>query len=289
MAKRAISPELAQLRSLARSRHRAATKKISRNKTSFGAEISGTTFDPRRDLSKVSKYNTTQLKSYIQELDNFSSRGTQFVPDSQYRPIPKSAWNQYKEAEKALNKLSAAEFNKVKHKKLPGGFTVEQQLAMTESLHPYMHNPASGPDHRGIHRKSKTVKSLESLEKLELDMRKRATPEHRKKLEEANRISVNKMLDVIGDEAMRERINKLSSEKFNFMWRYSGKFANDMSMTYEAVRKMMEKEKESVGKAYREFGNATKRRDLPQLKDVGAGDAEKFLSWIEEQPEKAFR
>lgn len=288
MAKRGVSPELAQLRAVARARHKAATKKISRNKTNFGAEISGTKFDPRRDLAKVAKYNSSQIKGYINDLDSFVSRKTQFVPDSKYRPMPASDFKGYKGVETEYNKMLKREFEVVRHKKLPSGFTVEQQLSMTESLHPYMHNPASGADHRGIHRKSKTVKSLEALEKLKLDLRNRMTPEHRAKLEEADRISVNKMLLLIGDEALRERVNKLSSAKFRFMWKYSGKFANDLSMTYEAVKKMLEAEKENVGKAYREFGAASKRKDLPHLRDIGSSDAKEFVTWIEQQPESAF-
>lgn len=287
MAKRAVSPELARLRALAIQRHKAATKKISRNTVARGAKISGTEFDPRRSLALVRNYNSKQLAVYIKKVDEFTSRKTQFVPDAKYRPMPIGDWQKYKAAEKTLNDINQKRFKKIKDLKLPNGFTVAQKLSQTDSLHPQMHNPASNSAHREINRRSKTAKSLQALAKLEMDMKNRATPEYRAHLEAQNRLSVSKMLDVIGDGKMKLEISALSSEKFNFLWDYSGEFANNLSMSYEALKKMLEAElsdNESLGKATRAYP----RRDLPQLKDRGHSDAQKFLAWLQEQPEEKF-
>lgn len=286
------SPEIARMRAHAIARHKAATKKISRNKTAGGANIAGSQFDPRRDLSKVKNYNAKQLATYVSQLDSFVSRKTQFVPDSGYRPMPVSAWNRLKDAEKALNKINTANFNKVKNTKLPSGWTVEQKLSQTDPIHPHMHNPASNSAHREIDRRSRSIKSLQALEKLEMDLRKRATPKHQKFLEQQARLSVKKMLEIMGDDEMQNRISKLSSGKFNFMWNYSGKFAMDMSLQYEAFKKMMEEKStlgtdESLGKAYR--GYAKGRRDIPQLQEVSKKDATNFITWLEQQPEDKFK
>ena len=287
-----VSPEIARMRAHAVARHKAATKKISRNKRAGGAEIGGSSFDPRRDLSKVKNYNAKQLATYVSQLDKFVSRRTQFVPDVQRRPMPMSAWQRAKQAEKQLNNINSKSFAKVKDLKLPSGWTVEQKLSQTDPIHPHMHNPASNSAHKEILRRSRSIASLQALEKLEMNLRKRATPQHQKFLEQQARLSVKKMLEIMGDEEMQNRIAKMSSGKFNFMWNYSGKFAMDMSLQYESFKKMMEEKstlgaEESLGKAYR--GYAKGRTDLPQLKEIAQNDAEKFMSWLEKQPEDKFK
>lgn len=262
--------ELGALRAEARRLHRAVTRKISRNRTKRGAEIGNTKFDPRRDASKIKHYNRRQLQAYIANLERFVSRKTQFVPDSQYRPIPVQKWREYKAAEKTLNQKMRERFDKFGDRMLPEGITVRQRLAMTEPIHPQMHNPASNAGIRAIERKSKSVRSLEALNKLIIETKKRADPRDAARIEKANRTSVNAMLDVIGRDDWRERISLLTSAQFDLLWNMSGSFANAVSLYYEVSRKLLE-------------GKDAATRWMETVTNNAISDIEKMLAWIEKE------
>ena len=262
-----------QARARAVARHRAVTKKISRLNRGVGAEISGTQFDPRGSLSDVRKMTSRQANAYIKKMDRFVDRKTQFVPDSQHRPMPMRNWLSYKDAEKAMNKIIQTEKKQFGKLKLPNGLTSEQARAMTQTIHPHMHNPATNSMQKELDRKSKTAKDLRALDKLTMAMRNRATPKHRAEMERADRIATDKMLRAIGDDALANKVQKLSSAKFRFMFGHSEGFANDLSLDYEAWKKLMLAEKNGT----------TPGRDTVELESKKGVKANDFVKWLEEQ------
>lgn len=269
MSRRSVSSEVASLRAEALRLHRNTTSKISKNNAKRGADLSGTEFDPRVSPSKVKRYNRQQLASYIAKLEKFNSRKTQFVPDSQYRPIPAQKWREYKDAEKALNKEIRDRYSTYSGIKLPSGLTVAQQLSMFETTHPQMHNPASNAGIRELDRHSKSVKSLLALEKLTQDTKKRTSREHKLSVEAANRKSVNDMMDIIGNDNWKQRIDALSSTKLDILWNLSAVFANAVGLFYEVAKKLLS-DKESKTERWMDtvISNATK-------------EIERYLSWVE--------
>ena len=270
MAKVSNQAELGALRAEAAKAHRNASKKISRNRVKRGAEIGGSEFDPRKPMSNIKRYNRKQLDAYIRKLNDFNSRKTQFVPDSKYRPMPADKWRQYKSVEKDMNTQMQKRFASFADRVLPNGMTVAQRLAMTETIHPQMHNPASDAGVREIDRRSKSIRSLQALNKLIIDTKRRGTPKDRERIEKANRKSVNSMLDAIGNDDWRKRIAKLSSGQFDILWNASGDFANAMSMYYEITQKLLS-------------GADAATRWMESVSKNAVSDIEEFLKWIESQ------
>ena len=228
--------DVGRLRAEARRLHRNATKKISRNNVNRGANIAGSQYDPRRDLSKVDGYNKSQLRSYIAELKQFNARSTQFVPDAQYRPIPATEWKAYKADETALNQYRTDRFNKIADVELPGGRgTLRERREMTRGVHPHMADPSTSMTPNELDRRSKSVASLSALKKLREGIRERMTPEHEKRQRQANRDSIAGMMEIIDEPEMKLAFDEMTDEQFDFYWS-SEDMVHDLAIPYELMK-----------------------------------------------------
>lgn len=275
MAGRRVSDALRVKRELAVSRHKAVTKKISRiNKTS-GAKVSGSGYDPRKPLSVVRNYNSRELAVYTKKLDAFVDRKVQFVPDARSRPMPIKDWKSYKASEAVVNNINQAKYSKVRKIKLPNGFTVEQQLSMTDTIHPQMQNPASDSSHRPTNRKSRTAASLQKLHELEMNMKKRATPKYQADKLATSRESLKTMLESVDPTgAIQARVSKMSNKQFELLWNYSGTFANSISLSYVLLQKMFEDGKNMSPESRAAYLDSA-REEYVHIQPI--------LKWIEEQ------
>lgn len=108
-------------------RQKAATAKIARLKRQ-GVQLSGSEYDVRRDPSKVARYNSTQLRSYLGQLNEFTNRNRQFVPGSEGVPIPRHIWNQLERTQAEFKTFSENHYNGVKDTFIPQrGVTIGKQ------------------------------------------------------------------------------------------------------------------------------------------------------------------
>lgn len=77
---------LNELRAEVIKRQKAATAKIARLRRQ-GVQVAGSEFDVRRDPNRVSRYNSRQLQSYLNDLNQFNNRRNQFVGGAEGVPI----------------------------------------------------------------------------------------------------------------------------------------------------------------------------------------------------------
>ena len=225
-------------------RHKAAGKKISRLQREKGIQgLSGSANDPRRDPKILKRYTKKQVQAYINELNRFTSRGTQFVPDAQRRPVPGNLWNTYKNLEKQFNKRVDAHFNQVADVYVPRlGMTIRERMAMMTPDHPKagqsaVHSPYNPPDRRPTN-----VASRKALERLIGDMKERLKPSWFDKKLNEGRDQFGKMAKIVNDPALEAAVNDLSPQQFDMLWNYTP-FASAESLVYE-IRMSMLSDKE---------------------------------------------
>lgn len=274
MAKR-VNPELAVLRSLAIRKTRNASDKIRRiRQAENGPIVAGTSHDPRREFSKINKYNSRQLHAYIKQLNTFNARTTQFVADSKKRPMPIKLWQKYKSQEDAMNERKAKEFNRVKDMRLPNGMTIGEYDAMTTPAVPQMANPAINSPYAKTNRKSRAVVSEKALKKLTKDSSGKWTKtDLRKRTQEGRRIA-NDMLSLINDNELMGRLDSLSDSQFNVLWNYSKAFAHNLTLLYALVQKRM-REGDNLEDGY-----------ISAVEYSAYDEVRELVDWAEELPRK---
>jgi len=244
--------DLEALRAEVRRRHKAATSKVSRLR-SRGVEVSGTNYDIRRDLSKVKRYNATQLRAYATQLNSFVDRSNAFVPGDSGVPLPAAKWREYKRLEKRYNEIGNREFTKVENMFLPGSTTkVRERRQMLDKS--ALSGGAMNDPYAEINRKSKGITSIEALERITEQMRSKTTREYLPSELKKSRAQLNEMLTTIGKAEYIEQANSLSEHQFNILWNYTN-FANEISLDYEIMKARARGEKERVHEKLHEDAN----------------------------------
>lgn len=234
----ASAEELRALRAMANRRHRAATRKISRLKSDAGVNVSGSRVDPRRSRTNIKNYTQRQLRSYINQLDNFNSRSNQYVPDVHRNPIPRSQWREYQRLESQYNKNVSQHFSRYRDLPGPTGMTVGQRMEMMTPKFPYMQDRAVNSPYTPLNRKSTNIGSARALKRLTEDMRDRVKSEHFQGLVKAGRDQFTKMINLLDDPDLKHRVDNLTEKQFDVLWNYTG-FPNALSLGYDQNKKLL--------------------------------------------------
>lgn len=231
--------ELSELRAMARARHRAATRKISRIKSDTGLPISGTKNDPRRDLSKIKGYTKSQLRSYVSQLNDFNSRSTQFLASATRTPMQADLWKTYKSLEGRYNQRVNAQFAKVQDVFLPAvGQTIGERMAMITPAHRQLTNPAVNSPYRPAEMQPRNVKSERALKRLIAQKENQLRASYRRKLIKDARSQFAQMADVINRRDLAKDVSKLSDAQFEVLWNYTP-FASAIGINYEVIQAML--------------------------------------------------
>lgn len=230
--------ELQRLRAELRKRRNAATAKIGRIQKSIGINLANTAYDPRPNPETIGRYNKVQLRAQIRKVDNFTSRETAFVPGAGGVPLPRSEWDKYKAAEAKVGLRAATEFDKVADIFIPHlGVTVGQRERYNRADRPRGRGEAASRSFPVYARESTDITSAESLRKLTADMNKRLDRRYLPERIASQRVQLDEMLKVIGDDKYREQANQLSDHQFNVLWNYED-LAHRISERYAIVKLM---------------------------------------------------
>lgn len=252
--------EIAKLR-------RAATKKISRLKQVKNVVTSGSKVDPRRDPAVHKKYNNEQLENYKNMLQGFVSRKTQYVPDSQHRPIHADKFKEYKQLETEYNARVDQHFSKFQDYVLPSSETILERMAKMTPDHKRAWNPPVNSPFRATVRQSKAMASDKALETLIDKMNERLTPDYFDKLNRAGMEQFEQMESVINDKGLSNKVKQLTPGQFALLWNYTN-FAAAVSMHYETMMKMLSNQEKPW--------HTTVRRDA-------IADYEEMVEWASKQ------
>ena len=260
--------ELIRLRAEARKRRAAATAKIGRIRRSTGVELNNTNYDPRRSLDAISKYNKTQLRNYINEVNNFTSRTVNFVPGVGGAPLPKSEWVVYKRLESRFNVRGDSEFEKIAETFLPqSGMTIRQRKATILPDRMRAQGDVTNSFYPQIVNDSTNIKNRESLAKLINSLEKKLNVKYLPGKIKAARGQLNDMFDVIGNADYKRELANLTDHQFNILWNTD--FATRVSMLYEFMK-------------MRAAG--AKGMKIESMENETNGAIREFINWAASQP-----
>lgn len=222
-----------ELRAEVRKRQQAVNRKLRRYDRN-GIELSGTEHDPRRPGVDISRMRSRDLTSYLNRLNGFMSRSTQFVGDRKGRPIAMSEWRRYKRAETAANRRADRLYNTIKDIKMPGGqMTLGQRhAAVTNSDFPITANhTVNSPLHK-VKRAPRTLENKRALNKFTKQQQRKVDPQFAQMTVNRGRREAYKMLAAVGDMAEIRALKGLTDKQFHILWSYT-EYATLKSTKYE--------------------------------------------------------
>lgn len=241
---------IAKLRAEVMRAHKLAGDKARRVEQSTGAKVAGSSFDPRRDPSKVSKYNARQLRAYQAELAEFRSRNTQFVAGSRGTPIPKHQWVRYQNVQQTYNKLGSWELASVFNVELPGGSTIGEREATFLPEGRAAAGRASNRPQGGVNLDAGQIHSADALPMLEKRLRDRMSEGSLSRAISAQRYQMGEMLSAIGESDLIPEFGELTDKQFSTLWNYTD-FPDFLSTRYESVKNMSVEEQTKTGENIR--------------------------------------
>lgn len=225
-------PDIHDLRRLALQRHKAATRKISRLKTTNGVMVSGSEYDPRTDYGHIRTASPKELRSLIRQLNKFNDRKTQFVPDAQNKPLPRAVWEQVKKAEQRYNSFVETYYSDFKDIHIgPTGQTVDQRMHAITPLHAHMGQRTTDNPYKQANRQSTSIYGESGARKLIAHLNKMATRKHINEALNAHRAGVMKMLDQVGNIELQQKVAKLTNKQWAVLWKYTP-FASNIKNPY---------------------------------------------------------
>lgn len=227
--------------------HKLAARKVQRNE-SKGVKLAGSKYDPRRDTSKLQRYNKPQLESYLSQLNTFRDRSTQFVPDMRGNPVSGAEWREYKQLEGKLNAQRARRFKQFKdivsYTTNGKPVTLAQELAVRTPDHPTSGNPATKNPNIKTKRTPRGITSKRSLDRMKKEVAGRLGKSGVDKELKDARKQFRQMMKPIGDKKFTKDVLELNDKQFTALWFYKG-FADALALGYDNAQKMAGAKKKS--------------------------------------------
>lgn len=266
-------PSLATLREAVKRARSNALRKRRRFQTPGDGyiQIEGTKYDPIRPPHVHDKYNRKQLISYLEELKNFNSRKTQFVPDAYHKPIPKEKWERYKKVEAAYNskvEAFAHKFDKIV-KPHAGGATPSMMYKIANPDHMAGNSPVNGAK-RKLMRKPRQIMSEAKLDKLTRNLLKSFDDKNVRKELGSAYLTVRDILyryaDENGDNFV-DLFKNLSAEQFEYFWYFSPNEVNEFFLWYESI-KALDRDGDEAHPAYMSLHDSARQNVVDFFEDV---------------------
>lgn len=228
--------ELDALREEVKRRRKAATNKISRMRRAKGVDIGGTDLDPRRDIKVIKRYNRTQLANYLKEINHFQSREVGFVAGVGGTPLPKSAWEHYKQIERQYNAVGAKHNDSVGDFFIPtAGMTIRQRDATLRADRLQAQGDTVNRPFSTLNRSPNNINGVNALNKLAKDLQKKLDRNFLPKEIKKARKQAKAMFNIIGGDEFAKSVDKLTDAQFDVVWNYTD-LARKSSIIYAIIQ-----------------------------------------------------
>lgn len=202
-------------------RQKAANAKIARLRRK-GVQLTGSEFDVRRDPSRVARYNSRQLQSYLGQLNEFTSRRQQFVAGSEGVPIPAHVYNHAQRVAREYNAY-------VREREAPLMGIDIPQSGMTVGE---FQRDVVGSRKRGKGARNERPLSIEQREAFEFvnadrvrdwqaNLQKKMRPNYMNERIEKQRYVMLQAVSAFGDKEMTELAKGLTDDQLDVMWNYT--------------------------------------------------------------------
>lgn len=229
--------ELNALRARVRQEHRRATAKASRLRAK-GVEVTGTNYDPRRNLSNIKKYNRKQLESYSAQLSAFNSRSTSFEAGQGGAILPGAEVRRYRQVENKFNRIARKQYGKIADIPAFGrGMSIREADRLDRpSMRTRMGGMSVTRPYEETKRSMRGVTGPDALRQLTEDMERRLSKGYLpSKLSEQRRQFMAMMTEIGHIESVRDA-NKLTDEQFNVLFNYNTSILDEITRDYGFIK-----------------------------------------------------
>jgi hypothetical protein len=228
-----MANDLSRIRAEIKRREKAVNDKVRRVKSTVGVDVSGSTYDPRRDSKVTSRYNKAQSLAYLNKLNEFTDRRNQFIAGAQGVPLSKRDVGILVAKQNRLNMMVANRKAANWNLSLSGGMTVGEQE--TTFSNPNRKRARGEPTYKPLQIsdiKAHQIKDGTALQTLIASVTAKLDPSYVPRALSKQRLSALKMADEIGSKEMRDGILALTDNQFDVLWNYVPNFARDLSHDY---------------------------------------------------------
>lgn len=255
--------DIQRLRAEVAAKHRAATNKISRLRKQ-GIEVGGSEYDIRRESARVKRYNRAQLNAYLNDLQNFTSRRTQFVGLSEGQPATTQDWAKYKALEQKYRAIGDSHLNAIGDTFIPtsGRTIAEREEEIRPNRLRSIDNSVNRP-YVPIDRKPENINGPKALRELTKQMQQRVSKKYLPAKIRQTKANFADMLNLIGADELMAKIDKLTLHQADVLFNYTNA-ANAIATMYSNTKK-----------AY----DGSKGRYLGSVSADQSADAEKLIDW----------
>lgn len=228
--------DINRLRAEAKRRRAAVTAKAARIRRSTGANIAGSEFDPRKPHAAVQRMNSRQLRAYINRLNAFTDRSTQFVALNGGAPAPRKAWESFASKQSAIEQMELSHERDIGRYKAMGS---DESVAQARArLHPTAQGGRRGPLNSTSFEPG-DINNLSALNKLDARLKKVMSPGYMQKQLKQGRHNVIEALKQMGELGLIEKLHSLTDYQFDVLW-YGSRFAETVFLRYENEKERME-------------------------------------------------
>lgn len=229
--------ELINLRKAALKSEALVSRKIRRmSKGDYGIDITGTEYDPRVGKDAISRMTGDRLTRLLEKQSRFRRASVGYYKGARGTVVTRQAYRNYVNSVRKINNSVEKEQHKYDDIYVkPLGMTVKERRAMMTPSHPVHQTEAyDGMKKLKIYSPHQLM-GTEGAKMIALrndDIRRQFAS---RELVTKARGYMNDMMDRIGDEAIRTKLNSLSDEQFWFIWAYTD-FPEELSLKYLALQ-----------------------------------------------------
>ena len=215
----AKNDRIGQLRETAKRLERNATRKMSRLRHGrTPVELTGSKFDYRKGAKTIDTMRSRDLQSHIKRLQGFNSRTARFMPTAEGIAGPKEV-NRYEKAKRAVNRKREKLAEKFGDRPTAGGVeTYKERFAMREAAQRRMSDPSVNNPFRKIEDGGIKFATPEALLKMAKKFENESRPEFDRERTLKNRDTLEKILDIVDQEELRDLARNMTDEQFDLMW-----------------------------------------------------------------------
>lgn len=232
--------ELAMLRKAALKSESLVTRKIKRMaRGDNGVDISGMEYDPRVGKDVISRMSGDRLKKLLEKQAYFRRSSVGYYKGARGTIVTRQAYRNYVNSVRKINSSIEKEQHRYDNIYIkPMGMTVKERRAAMTPSHPVHQTEAyDGMKTLKIYSPQQLM-GTEGAKVIALRNDEIRRQYASRELVTKARGYMNQMMDTIGDETVRIKLNSLSDGQFWFIWAYTD-FPEELSLKYDAMQIQM--------------------------------------------------
>ena len=236
-------------------------------------------YSPFRPSADISRYNKAQLNAYSRQLDKFTDRNAQFVPDAHGRAMSREKYEKTERLRRARQRNAIDAFERIENVLIrPGGVTLGEAEKMSTPDHPQLHDMSANPVKNMGPKDSTAYDSERALTRSTRTLQDQVYRGYLKQIRKdaGHLMNTDSISDLRGSDGVLlvDRIKNLSDEQFSILWN-NRSFSDALSAYYESTKNLLSKQQDATNQ------KGFSKKALRTSQAAYANDIESLLSSAE--------